>query len=124
MAACTDLPPKVLLVEDEFLVSLHIASVLREAGFEIVGPAARLSDALRLARSAEITLAMLDVNMAGELSGPVARVLRERGVPFLFVTGYLEAHAQMPADLLGTTVLAKPADPDAILAALSRLVPN
>lgn len=113
---------KALVVEDEFLVSLHIAGLLAEAGFHIVGPAARLHDALALADgTADLKVAVLDVNLAGEQSWPVARLLRERRVPFVFLTGYLEIHAQIPLDLTGSPVLAKPVSSDSLLAQLTRL---
>jgi DNA-binding response OmpR family regulator len=116
---------KALVVEDEFLVSLHIAGLLTEAGFQVVGPAARLLDAMRLAAgTADLSLAILDVNLAGESSWPAARLLRERNVPFVFLTGYLEVHAQIPLDLAGSLVLAKPIGTDTLLAALSRLAPG
>lgn len=102
-------PRKALVVEDEFLVSLHVADALEECGFEVVGPAGRLADALRLAHvEANVAVAVLDVNLAGELSWPVARVLRQRQIPFLFVTGYIEAHARPPEDLRDAPILAKP----------------
>jgi DNA-binding response OmpR family regulator len=110
---------RALVIEDEFLVSLHIAGLLSDVGFQVVGPAARLQDALRLAaETPDLSLAILDVNLAGEFSWPAARLLRERNVPFLFLTGYLEAHTQMPLDLAGSLVLSKPVGSDSLCAAI------
>lgn len=78
----------VLLVEDESLVSMLAEDVLQEAGCD-VRLAMRLADALRIATEAELDVAVLDVNLGGgDTSYPVAEVLAERGVPFLFATGY------------------------------------
>jgi CheY-like chemotaxis protein len=103
---------KALLVEDELLVSLHIVELVEDAGFNVVGPAARLADAVRLAQSEpHLVLGILDVNLAGEKSWPVARVLKAMRVPFVFVTGYFQAHADLPNDLDGAPFLSKPLDP-------------
>ncbi|EQB06414.1 hypothetical protein L288_11220 [Sphingobium quisquiliarum P25] len=100
---------RVLLVEDEFLVAMHIEDMLVDLGYKVVGPVSRLEDALKLVHSGEpIDAALLDVNLAGERSWPVARALRDRGIPFLFATGYIELHASRPDDLDGTAILPKP----------------
>lgn len=79
---------RVLVVEDEMLVAMMIEDMLIELGFEIVGPATRLQRALHLAHEESFDFAVLDVNLANERSFPVAMVLRERGIPFVFATGY------------------------------------
>jgi CheY-like chemotaxis protein len=79
---------KVLVVEDEGFVALMIEDMLEDLGCEIVASAARLAEARGLAATATIDLAILDVNLAGHPSFPVAEILRERGIPFLFSTGY------------------------------------
>jgi CheY-like chemotaxis protein len=84
----TDRPLRILIVEDEMLVAMNIEDMLLDLGHEVAGLAGRLEPALALAREAEIDVAMLDVNLAGEQSFPVADALIERGVPFLFATGY------------------------------------
>lgn len=57
-------------------------------GHQVVGPANRIDEALDLARVSEIDIAVLDINLAGVRSFPVAAVLRERGIPFIFASGY------------------------------------
>lgn len=79
---------RVLLVEDEMLIAMDVADMLEELGFSVVGPALRLNKALRIAAEECFDLAVLDVNLAGERSFEVADVLRKRGIPFIFVTGY------------------------------------
>ena len=103
------------MVEDEFLVALHLKDLLHELGLNVVGHAARLAEALHLVQQREdLAVAVLDVNLAGEMSWPVARALRARGVPFVFVTGYLPAHTALPDDLAGATMLSKPVDSRAL----------
>lgn len=70
------------------LVAMNIEDMLLDLGHEVAGLAGRLDSALSLAREAEFDLAMLDVNLAGETSFPVAALLAERRIPFLFATGY------------------------------------
>lgn len=79
---------RVLLVEDEAVVCMVLEDMLIDLGCDVVGTAARLDKALSLARSGKFDAAVLDVNLNGEKSYPVAAVLMERGVPFLFSTGY------------------------------------
>ena len=79
---------RILVVEDEMLVAMNIEDMLLAMGHEVAGLASRLAPALQLAREGEFDLAMLDVNLAGEASFPVAAVLVEQEIPFLFATGY------------------------------------
>ena len=65
-----------------------VRGLLDECGCETVGPAPRLEVALELASHELLDGALLDINLAGEYRFPVARLLRERGVPFMFLTGY------------------------------------
>jgi DNA-binding response OmpR family regulator len=79
---------RVLVVEDEMTIVLLIEDALLEIGAEVIGPAARLDVALRLAREALIDAAILDVNIQGGNIYPVADVLAERRIPFVFCSGY------------------------------------
>ena len=82
---------RVLVAEDEALVSMLVEDMLAEIGCTVIGPAANLDEALALARESEIDVALLDVNLAGKPVFPVADLLRERGVPYIFASGYGEA---------------------------------
>jgi CheY-like chemotaxis protein len=82
----------ILVVEDEFLVAMQIEAVLREAGWSVTGPTGTLANAVKLARSAACDGAVLDVNLRGERVDEVATILSERGIPFLFVSGYGREH--------------------------------
>jgi CheY-like chemotaxis protein len=97
---------RVLIVEDEMLVAMNIEDMLLDLGHEVAGIASRLGPGLALAGEAEIDAAVLDVNLAGEQSFPVADVLEARGVPFLFATGY--GLQGIDERYRGRTVLQKP----------------
>ncbi|KAA0687376.1 response regulator [Neorhizobium sp. P12A] len=79
---------QVLVVEDEMTIVLVIEDTLLELGAQVVGPASRLDMALRLASVSPIDAAILDVNIRGGNSYPVADILAERGIPFVFCSGY------------------------------------
>ena len=76
------------MIEDESLLAMLIEDMLLDLGYETAGVAMRLEAALDLARSIEADVAILDVNLGGKTSFPVADVLRERGIPFVFASGY------------------------------------
>jgi CheY-like chemotaxis protein len=102
--------PRALLVEDEFLVALHVGGLLKELGYDVVGPASRLSDGLKRAENEHgLAVGVLDINLAGEMSWPIARTLKVRGVPVIFVSGYSIPLANLPADLSETPLCTKPA---------------
>jgi DNA-binding response OmpR family regulator len=79
---------RVLIVEDEMLLAMNLEDMLVELGHNVIAVATRITQALTLAAESEIDLAVLDLNLAGSLSFPVAEVLRRRGIPFMFATGY------------------------------------
>jgi CheY-like chemotaxis protein len=81
-------PRRILLVEDEVLVVMYLEDLLAEIGHHVIGPACRINHAMELARDAAFDFAILDVNLAGIPSFPVADILRQRGIPFVFATGY------------------------------------
>lgn len=79
---------RVLIVEDEVLLAMDLEDLLTALGHEVVGQATRIDKAMELARESDIDFAVLDINVAGTKSFPVADILRERGIPFAFVSGY------------------------------------
>lgn len=97
---------KVMLVEDEGGVALLIEDMLRDLGCEVTASIARISEAADVAMKAAIHLAVLDVNVQGRLIFPVAEVLRSRGIPFVFSTGY--GKGGLPPVFEGRPVLTKP----------------
>ncbi|CAN5879090.1 response regulator [soil metagenome] len=97
---------RVLVVEDEMMVSMLIEDMLTDLGCIVVGPAARLDEAIALAESEQIDCAVLDVNLGGQPIFPLADILRAKGAPFAFATGYGDAGLR-DADR-GSPVLQKP----------------
>lgn len=79
---------RILLVEDEAIIAMTAEDMLADIGCTVVETATTLSDALRMAEGDGFDIALLDVNLAGEDSGPVADRLKALGKPFLFTTGY------------------------------------
>lgn len=118
MAATETGPLRALVVEDEFLVALDVADLLRDEGCQVIGPVGRVAEALGLLETERPDIAFLDVNLAGERSWPVAYRLRERGTHFVFLSGYADVHADIPEDLRAVSLWPKPVDK----AKLTRLV--
>jgi CheY-like chemotaxis protein len=81
---------RILVVEDEAMISILLEDMVLDTGGEVVGPVATFDDALALARKAEFEVAVLDLNLSGTLSYPVAEVILEHGIPVIFATGYGE----------------------------------
>lgn len=79
---------RVLVVEDEALVSLMIEDLLTQAGCKVIGPAATTESAIALIEQEAIDCAVLDVKLVDGPVFPVADTLAARGVPFIFATGY------------------------------------
>lgn len=79
---------RVLIVEDEMLVAMGLEDMLTDLGYEIVGVASRTDQALAMLGNESIDAVVLDINLHGEMSFPVADALTARNVPFLFSTGY------------------------------------
>jgi len=107
---------RILVVEDEALISMLLEDELLEAGAEVVGPVCSVKEALELidqaAADGGLSAAVLDINLEGETVSPVADRLATLNVPFVFATGYGEGynrglHAAAP-------ILAKPFDGDQV----------
>lgn len=79
---------RTLIVEDEALIALSLEEMAQDAGCAVVGPVGNVDEALSIIQSQPIDMALLDFNLGGETSLPVAHALRSRGVPFTFLTGY------------------------------------
>ena len=108
---------RVLVAEDEFLVSLTTIGLLESIGCEVVGPIAGLAAAVELAQSESLDAAVLDINVAGEMIWPVAEELRRRGVPFLFLSAY--SQLAIPVHFAAAPRLAKPLEHNLFLRQLN-----
>ena len=112
---------KILVVEDEAAVCLLMESMLERLGYAVGGPAFSLAHGLRIAENETFAAALLDVNLAGEASYPIASVLQRKGIPFAFVTGYgAAATRQYP----GIAVLQKPYTQDQLGVMVQGLLPH
>ena len=98
---------RVLVVEDESLVAMLLETLLEDMGCTPVGPASNVDEGEAIARdTVDLDAALLDVNLAGRQVFPVAAVLKARGVPFVFSTGYGESG--LPDEWRGTPTIQKP----------------
>jgi DNA-binding response OmpR family regulator len=111
---------KVLVVEDEYLVSALIKEMLELAGCIVVGPVPRLSDALDAVDHESCDAAVLDVNLAGERVDPVAEALSARDVPFMFLTGY--STGVLPAKFDHRPLVRKPFRMNDLIGTLATMV--
>lgn len=106
---------RVLIVEDEPIVAMMLEDILLGLSAEVVGPALTLASALAHVSDDALDAAILDLNLNGTRSIPVADALKSKGVPFIFATGYGQhigaAHADAP-------LIEKPYRPDHLEAAL------
>ena len=110
---------RVLVVEDEPIVAMCLEDMLEAMGYVPVGPASRLEEGLRLAESEAIGAAILDINLAGERSEPIAAALKARGIPFAFASGY----GSPPEDFAeGVPMIGKPYRETDVAAALAALL--
>ena len=111
----------VLVVEDEFLIAMDLELLLQEHGWRVLGPAATVVEALRLLQGETPDVALLDINLQGELVTPVAEELRARGVPFVLASAY-DGHKLGVVALAEAPSIGKPTDERRLLAALARAV--
>jgi two-component system, chemotaxis family, sensor kinase Cph1 len=111
---------RILVVEDSAIVLMSLEMLINDLGWEIVGPATRLPKALELAKSEPLDAALLDVNLDGEMSWPVADILKTRGIPFSFTTGY--GAAMIPQQFSDVVAIGKPFMDDDIERQLRHMV--
>ena len=97
---------RIFIVEDEYLIRMLLEDMLSELGYSVAAMAGSLSEACELAKTTELDIAILDVNLDGEEVFPVAEILMGRGKPFVFVTGY-GGHG-LPDPYRARTTLQKP----------------
>ena len=112
---------RVLVVEDEYFLADDLTQALVQIGAEVIGPVPTREEALDLlAVAGSIDLAVLDINLEGEAVFPVADILSEQEVPFLFATGYDQA--SVPARYQHVPCWEKPFDPHTLARALAKLM--
>lgn len=100
---------RIMVVEDDYFIVADMVEELQRLGAEIVGPYSNIGDASAVLNTGKrLDAAMLDVNVRGEMVFPLAQALREKGVPFVFATGYAEEI--VPDGLADAPRLIKPID--------------
>jgi len=110
---------RVLIVEDAVLLALELETGLSDAGAHVIGPAYELEEALALLDQ-KIDAAVLDANLNGESVMPVAQALAERGVPFIFATGYGDTGAALAG--FNAPIVRKPYDVGQVAQAVTDLM--
>jgi DNA-binding response OmpR family regulator len=114
-------PRSVLIVEDEFLIAMDLQLLLEARGWRVIGPVGTVRDALQLLDRELPLVALLDVNLGGELVTPVAEFLKARGVPFVVASAYDRPEQYGGEVLAGAPNAGKPMNERRLLAALRQL---
>lgn len=99
----------VLIVEDEILIAMDLSDLLENGGYEVLGPVATVTAALDFLMARLPHACVLDVNLRGEHSAPVAARLKECGVPFLLSSAYGSDTLGQYEEFAGVTNVGKPA---------------
>lgn len=111
----------VLVVEDEPIVAMDVASLLSDLGYSVFATVSSVAEGLEILSADTPDCAVVDVNLAGQTSEELARVLAERGVPFALMTGYTET-GDLPEPLNEAPCLAKPVSAADLAKAIDRLI--
>jgi CheY-like chemotaxis protein len=112
---------RILVVEDEPLVAMLLEEILDDLGHTVVGPAASLQEGLAMAHGERFDGAILDVNLSGARSYPIADLLKSKSIPHFFATGYGSAEAVVAR---GVEIVKKPFSEAVLTAALERMLPS
>lgn len=113
---------RILVVEDEMLVLMNVEMELEDLGCSAICTAASVAEALALLADQSFDAAVLDVNLAGEKSYPVADTLIQRRIPFAFSTGYSDHGDRI--DLESRPVLRKPYSREDMVEVFQQLLDN
>ncbi len=112
--------PRILVVDDEPLISMLVENWLTELGCEVVGPAGSVKDGLELVEGIDLDGAILDVNLVNETCFLLADALRNRGVPLAFATG--DGNLADASGFHDPIMLMKPFDFEAVKSAVEALL--
>ena len=112
--------PRVLVVEDEYLIRMLLEDMLADLGYAVAAAVGSIAEARAHAAIGDFSAAILDVNLEGQEIFPVADMLAARSLPFVFVTGYGER--SLPERYRDRPALQKPFQAEQLDAALSELL--
>ena len=110
---------RILILEDDFYLAREEQSLLEQAGAAVVGPFGTAFRVEKLSDLGHLDGAAIDINLGRGPSFDIAQALKQRGVPFVFVTGY--DAAIIPTDLADIERVEKPIRPRRFLAAVLRM---
>ncbi|WP_374297033.1 response regulator [Sphingomonas sp.] len=111
----------ILVVEDEYMLADELRMELEDAGAVVLGPVASVQDAEALIRASDpIHGGILDVNLDGDMVFAAADLLAERGVPFVFTTGYDQS--VIPERFCGVVQCEKPINLKLVTRAIGRVI--
>ena len=113
---------RILVIEDDYYLATDEQTALQTAGAQVVGPCARASEAMLLVDGGNVDCALVDINLGHGPSFEAAAVLRARGIPFLFTTGY--DAATIPGEFADVARLEKPIGDKELIEAIAQLRPN
>jgi CheY-like chemotaxis protein len=119
MADSSIATPRLLVVEDEYLIRMLLEDMLADLGYEVAAAVGSMAEASELAAQGDFNAAILDVNLDGEEIFPVADLLAQRGLPFVFVTGYGER--SLPETYRERPALQKPFQAEQLKTVLAKL---
>jgi DNA-binding response OmpR family regulator len=111
---------RVFLVEDEAMIRMMVVDMIEELGHVVAAEAGQIDQALELAQKADFDLAILDVNLKGKLITPVAELIKARGRPIIFATGY--GSDGLPEGFRDLPALPKPFQLETLAAAIDSLI--
>lgn len=109
---------RVLIVEDEPIIAIALEDMVGDLGHHVAASVASLDEGLRAAAAGGFDIALLDLNLGGERSTPIAEWLQVHGVPFVFATGY--GSSDLTAAFPDVPLIAKPYAPRTLADALAR----
>ena len=120
MSESLNATPRLLVVEDEYLIRMLLEDMLADLGYDVAAAVGTMAEASELAAHGNFDAALLDVNLDGQEIFPVAEILTKRGLPFVFVTGYGER--SLPAPYTDRPALQKPFQVEQLKAILGSLL--
>lgn len=109
---------RILVVEDEPLIALDIAAILKQAGFDVLGPVGSVGHALALLDRSGCDAAILDVNLGDETAESIALRLSSSHIPFVAVSGY--SADQLPPEFGSAPLVGKPLSATLVVNSLQR----
>lgn len=112
---------RILIVEDEYLIAELITVILEDLNYEVVGPVSTIPEAIDAITSEKLDAVLLDANLGGTSSAPIATELAARRLPFVVVTGYGNLDLAVPA-LQAAPRVNKPFTPADLAAILAKTV--